>query len=130
MYVEKSHSGKYVHYLLRDSFRPDGKVKHRTIADLSSYSSAEIHSIQIVQELARWWQDLDATVPEGIEELKTLCTMELRIQGHPKCNCIPQPRASVQRFLEKAKVVLPADIRHRGIKAATRKKLLSRCKTH
>jgi hypothetical protein len=85
---------------------------------------------KIVQELARRWQDMDATVPEGIEELKTLCTMELQIQGHPKCNCIPQPRASVQRLLEKAKVALPAVLPHRGVKVATRKKLPTRRKTH
>ena len=121
MYVDKCHSGKYVRYLLRDSYRQDGKVKHRTIADLSSYSSAEIHAIQIVQELARRWQDLEATVPEGLEELKTLCMTELRIQG--------QPRTSVKRFLEKAKVVLSAVLRHRGVKVATRKKLPTRCET-
>ncbi|MDA8378155.1 MAG: hypothetical protein M0Z50_14070 [Planctomycetia bacterium] len=128
-YVDECHSGKYVRYLLRDSYRQDGKVQHRTIADLSSYSSSKIQAIQIVQELARRWQDLDATVPEGIEELKTLCTMELRIQGHPKCNCIPQPRASVERFLEKAKVALPAALPHQGVKVATRKKLPTRRKT-
>ncbi len=129
MYVDECHSGKYVRYLLRDSYRQDGKVQHRTIADLSSYSSSKIQAIQIVQEIARRWQDLDATVPEGIEELKTLCTMELWIQGHPKCNCIPQPRASVERFLEKAKVALPAALPHRGVKVATRKKLPTRRKT-
>jgi hypothetical protein len=99
MYVDECRSDKYVRYLLRDSYRQDGKVKHRTIANLSSCSSAEIQAIQIVQESARRWQDLEATVPEGLEELKTLCTIELRIQGHPRCNCILQPRASVQRFL-------------------------------
>ena len=85
MYVDECHSGKYVRYLLRDSYRQDGKVKHRTIANLSSYSSAEIHAIQIVQESARRWQDINATMPEGLEELKTLCTTELRIQGQPRC---------------------------------------------
>ena len=37
----------YVHYILRDYYRQDGKVKHRTIANLSSCSSAEIQAIQI-----------------------------------------------------------------------------------
>ena len=117
MYVDECHSGKYVRYLLRDSYRQDGKVQHRTIADLSSYSSSKIQAIQIVQEIARRWQDLDATVPEGIEELKTLCTMELRIQGHPKCNCIPQPRASVQRL----QVIRKGKSRLAGSAAASRR---------
>ncbi len=74
-------NGYYVHYILRDYYRQDGKVKHRTIANLSSCSSAEIQAIQIVQESARRWQDINATMPKGLEELKTLCTTELRIQA-------------------------------------------------
>jgi hypothetical protein len=49
-----------------------------------------------VQELARRWQDIDVMMPEGLEELKTLCTTELRIVGKPLCHCIPPPQASVQ----------------------------------
>ena len=86
-------------------------------------------SYKIVQELARRWRDLDATVQEGLDELKTLCMTELLIQGKPLCNCIPKPRASVQKFLEKAQVVLPAALPHRGVKVATRKKLQPRRKT-
>ena len=86
-------------------------------------------SYKIAQELARRWRDLDATVQEGLDELKTLCTTQLLIHGKPRCNCIPQPRASVQRFLEKAQVVLPAALPHRGVQVATRKKLPPRRKT-
>ena len=121
MYVDTCHSGKYVHYILRDSYRQDGKIIHRTIANLSNCSSAEIQAIQIVLKLARRGQYMETTVPEGLEEHKTLCTMELRMQG--------QPRMSVQRFLEKAKVVLSAALRHRGVKVATRKKLPIRRET-
>ena len=84
---------------------------------------------KIVQELARRWQSIDATVPEGLNELKTLCMMELRIHGKPLCHCIPTPRASVQKFLEKAQVVLPEALPNRGVKVATRKKLPSRRKS-
>ncbi len=68
-------------------------------------------SYKIVQELARRWSDIDATVQEGLDELKTLCMTELRIHGKPLCNCIPHPRASVQKFLEKAQVVMPKRFR-------------------
>ncbi|EQD26815.1 hypothetical protein B1B_19446, partial [mine drainage metagenome] len=83
---------------------------------------------KIVQELARRWQAIDATVQEGLDELKTLCTMQMVIKGKPLCHCIPQPRASVRRFLEKAQVVLPTALRYRGVHVATRKKLPSRRK--
>ena len=83
-------------------------------------------SYKIVQELAGRWRDIDATVPEGLDELKTLCATELLVRGRPHCNCIPRPRGSVQRFLDKAQVVLPEALPHSGVVVATRKKLPSR----
>ena len=84
---------------------------------------------KIVQELARRWQAIDATVQEGLDELKTLCTTQMVMKGKPLCNCIPQPRASVQRLLELAEVILPRALPHRGVHVATRKKLPERRKT-
>ena len=37
----------YTRYLLRESFREDGKVRHRTIANLSGCSAAEIEAIRL-----------------------------------------------------------------------------------
>ena len=39
--------GKYKRYLLRESFRQNGQVKHRTIANLSGCSPEEIRAIQL-----------------------------------------------------------------------------------
>jgi len=51
MYVDISHvrrGGKtYTRYLLRESYREDGKVKHRTIANLSGCSAADIDAIRL-----------------------------------------------------------------------------------
>jgi hypothetical protein len=51
MYVDVSHvcqGGKtYARYLLRESYREDGKVKHRTIANLSGCSAAEIEAVRL-----------------------------------------------------------------------------------
>ena len=48
MFVEKVKSGKNYHcYLLRETFREDGKVKHRTIANLSKCSEQEISAIKL-----------------------------------------------------------------------------------
>jgi hypothetical protein len=48
MYIEKTKSqGKYTCYLLRETYRQDGKVKHRTIANLSSCSAQEIQAIRL-----------------------------------------------------------------------------------
>ena len=47
VHVDKSKSGKYVRYLLRSSFRVDGKVKHRTVANISHCSPEEIDAIKL-----------------------------------------------------------------------------------
>ena len=49
MYVDTSysHNGKYVRHLLRESYREGGKVKHRTIANLSHCSPDEIAAIKL-----------------------------------------------------------------------------------
>ena len=52
MYVDsstvRSPSGKsYTRHLLRESYRQDGKVRHRTIANLSGCSSEEIEAIRL-----------------------------------------------------------------------------------
>ena len=51
MYVDTSHitrSGKtYTRHLLRESYRANGKVLHRTIANLSHCSAAEIAAIRL-----------------------------------------------------------------------------------
>ena len=48
MYVDCCRTkGKYKRYLLRESFRQNGQVKHRTIANLSGCSPEEIRAIQL-----------------------------------------------------------------------------------
>lgn len=48
MYVDASKShGKYTRFLLRENYREDGKVKHRTIANLSHCSVEEIDAIKL-----------------------------------------------------------------------------------
>jgi len=47
MYVDSCKSGKYTRHLLRESFRLNGKVLHRTIANLSHCSEAEIKAIKL-----------------------------------------------------------------------------------
>lgn len=48
MYVDASTSqGKYKRYLLRENYRKNGKIKHRTIANLSKCSEEEIAAIRL-----------------------------------------------------------------------------------
>lgn len=48
MFIEKTNSrGKYTCYLLRETYREDSKVKHRTIANLSGCSEEEIQAMRL-----------------------------------------------------------------------------------
>jgi hypothetical protein len=51
MYIDTSHitrGGKtYTRHLLRESYRANGKVLHRTIANVSQCSAAEIEAIRL-----------------------------------------------------------------------------------
>ena len=51
MYVDTSSVRRgdkvYTRHLLRESFRDAGKVKHRTIANLSQCSAAEVEAIRL-----------------------------------------------------------------------------------
>ena len=64
MYVDvssvKQNNKVYTRYLLRSSYREDGKVKHRTIANLSHCSENEIKAIQLA---LRHKEDLTALKP-------------------------------------------------------------------
>ncbi len=70
MHVDESHSGPYVRRLLRDSFRQDGKVKHRTIANVSSCTPEEIQALKLALrhkgDLTTLASLRDATLHQGL----------------------------------------------------------------
>lgn len=47
MFIDSCKTGKYQRHLIRESYRKDGKVKHRTIANISSCSEKEINAIKL-----------------------------------------------------------------------------------
>ena len=78
----------------------------------------------LVQELAKCWRDLELTVEEGLDELKSLCTTRVTVKGQSVLHNVPEPRESVQRLLDAAHVTLPKTIADRGVRVSTRKKLV------
>jgi len=77
----------------------------------------------IVRELAHRWNRINLTVQEGIDELASVCAMEVVFDGKSRANKIPVPRPSAQRLLDAASVRLPDVLPCRGIRVATRKRL-------
>lgn len=64
---------------------------------------------------------LNVTVEEGLSELATLCANEVSINGQGKFNQIPQPRASVAKLIEAARVRMPEALPSRGVIVTTKK---------
>ncbi len=83
----------------------------------------------LVAELARCWQHLDVTVPEGIAALGTLSTSEVSFGGQGSFQSIPEPSAAAAELLSAAAVRLPLALPARGARVTTKRKLPSRRKT-
>jgi len=73
MYVDISKSrGKYVRYLLRQSFRDGGKVRHRTVANLSGCTPEEIQAIRIALKYKKHLAGMAAAADLPINGLNRL----------------------------------------------------------
>jgi len=69
MYIDVSKSGKYRRVLLRESYRENGKVKKRTVGNLSDCSNEEIFAIQVALKDA---EKLPKILAES-KDVKLLC---------------------------------------------------------
>ena len=81
---------------------------------------------RLIQELAKRWGSLNLTVQEGINQLATLCSEEVLINGKPYCHKIPQPDKPIEILLETAGVRLPTVLPNKGAHVATKRKLQER----
>lgn len=79
----------------------------------------------IIHELQKLWSEMDITVKEGIAELTTIGSLEIKI-GETSYNQIPQPTALGEQLLNLTNVNLPSAIPHTDKKVATKRKLPSR----
>ena len=77
----------------------------------------------VVRALARAWADIDVTVEEGLEQLKTLCFTEIRTPNGGCCVRIPKPSAAVQTLLQTLDLDLPDALPRNPVRVVTRKKL-------
>jgi len=76
----------------------------------------------LAYELQQRWRDFE----EGIQELASMCTVELTLVGQARCQIIPDPRPLGQHLLERLNITLPDALPRRGITVATRKDLTAR----
>lgn len=83
----------------------------------------------IIQELGNRWNKLEITVEEGIKELCTLCTTDVKLNGVMSVGLIPAPRQSIENLLTAAGVKLPKVLPMAAFNVSTRKKLVGRRKS-
>lgn len=87
----------YTRYLLRESFREDAEVHHRTIANLSSCSEKE-----------------------AVHQLSSLCAISVSINGKPMYHQVPQPPEELKALIEAAGATIPIPFGNSGVVVSTR----------
>jgi len=80
----------------------------------------------IRRQLSRAWAGLNVTVEEGLAQLATLCSMEVKVEGGGSCLRIPAPRPASATMLKAASVRMPEVLPHLATRVVTRHSLPSR----
>jgi hypothetical protein len=84
----------------------------------------------IRRELSHAWTALDVTVEEGLHQLQTLCSIEVKVTEGGTCLRIPTPSPAAAALLKALKIHLPEALPHTDAPVVTRKKLPERRKSH
>jgi hypothetical protein len=84
----------------------------------------------IRRALSRAWAALDVTVEEGLHQLQTLCSTEIKLPGGGSCLGIPTPGTAACALLEALNIRLPEALPHSDARVVTRKKLPQRRRSH
>lgn len=82
----------------------------------------------IIRILRRAWQNFDLTVEEGLKQLSTLCSMEIKVKGQASSLRIPRPREKSRELLQALDIRMPTALPHRNVRVVTRKTLVERRK--
>ena len=89
----------------------------------SVYFTQHQYAYMIIRRLRKAWESFDLTVKDGLGQLATVCSMEVKIEGQDVCCVkIPQPREQSRQLLEALKIKLPEALPKRDIGVVTRKK--------
>jgi len=79
----------------------------------------------ITRYLQQAWSHLNLTVKEGLNQLSTLCSTKMIINGQSCCHRIPNPSKIVANLLVAANVRLPRALPYLGAHVVSRKRLQS-----
>jgi len=80
----------------------------------------------IVRALGKAWSDLNVTVEEGLDHLKTLSAVEVSLKGGDSALRIPKPGSLSSKLLDALKVKLPSALPKANLNVGIRKKIAER----
>jgi hypothetical protein len=100
----------------------------RTAANTRGHVLVVMLAYLIRRELSRAWVALDMTVEEGLHQLQSLSSTEVRVEGGGSCLRIPQPNPAARRLLDALNLHVPDVLPHTDTPVVTRKKLPERRK--
>ena len=80
----------------------------------------------IRRDLSQAWISLDVTVEEGLNQLQTLCSTEIKIDGKGSCLRIPTPNPATLPLFKALNIQMPKLLPHTETRVVTRKKLPQR----
>ena len=83
---------------------------------------------RVIRILRLAWGRFDLTVQEGLKQLSTLCSMEMKVKNQGSCLKIPRPREQSRQLLKALDIRMPTVLPHREVHVVTRKKLTERRK--
>ena len=84
----------------------------------------------IRRDLSQAWSSLEVTVEEGLNQLQTLCSTEMTVEGGASCLRIPVPNSGCSALLQALDIRMPEALPHTETRVVTRKKLAERRKAH
>jgi len=77
----------------------------------------------IVRYLQQAWNEFDLTVEEGLKQLSTLTSVEMKVKDQQSVLKIPKPREQSENLLKALNIKMPTVLPHKEISVVTKKKL-------
>ena len=100
----------------------------RTAANTRGHVFVVMLSYLMVRELHKAWASFDLTVPEGLDLLKNLCAVELKLKNGGSCLRLPTHDRETKNLLEALDIKLPDILPRLETHVDTHRKLPSRRK--
>ena len=82
----------------------------------------------IVRILRGAGQGFDLKIEEGLNQLSTLCSMEMKVKNQDSHLKIPRPREKSRQLLKALDIRMPIVLPHRKVRVVRQKKLVERRK--